>query len=177
MKNASNPRRGRGRNSGKRNQNSRGRNFDSGGNDVKVRGSAQQVLDKYLTLARDASMAGDRIAAEGFFQHAEHYFRVLNPEGGKPGNQKDRNRHNNDSNKGQAQPQPQSPSDDVQSVPLEAGVTPIEQVEDTTGQASGEAVVTEAEVVEEKPRRRVRPRRDKTADTADEDKKASETAA
>ena len=81
MKNASNTRRGRGRNNGKRNQNSRGKNFDVSGNDAKVRGSAQQVLDKYLALARDATSAGDRIAAEGFFQHAEHYYRVLHLEG------------------------------------------------------------------------------------------------
>ena len=75
MKNASNHRRGRGRNSSKRNQNSRGSGAD---NDGKIRGSAQQVLDKYLALARDATSFGDRIAAEGYFQHAEHYQRVIN---------------------------------------------------------------------------------------------------
>ena len=177
MKNVSNPRRGRGRNSGKRNQNPRGRNFDGGGNDAKIRGSAQQVLDKYLTLAREASLAGDRIAAEGFFQHAEHYHRVLNSEGGNPSNQQDHNRNNNVSNKGQAQPQSQPQSDDAQNEQPEVGVTPVEQVEETGEKTSAEAVVTEAEVVEEKPHRRARPRKDKSEVTGDEDKKPSETTA
>ena len=44
---------------------------------MKVRGSASQVLEKYLALARDATAAGDRIAAENYFQHAEHYYRIL----------------------------------------------------------------------------------------------------
>jgi hypothetical protein len=43
-----------------------------------LRGTAVQVYDKYLTLARDATSSGDRVAAENFFQHAEHYFRVMN---------------------------------------------------------------------------------------------------
>jgi uncharacterized membrane protein len=45
---------------------------------VRVRGNAYQVMEKYLTLARDASASGDRIAAENFYQHAEHYYRILN---------------------------------------------------------------------------------------------------
>ena len=174
MKNASNPRRGRGRSNGKRNQNSRGISVDGVGNDGKMRGSAQQVLDKYLTLARDASSAGDRIAAEGFFQHAEHYQRVLNPEGGKPSNQQNHNRNNTESNKGQAQSQSQPQSDDALIKVSEVGVTLVEQVEDTFNETSAEAVVTEAEIVEEKPNRRARPHKDKSVDTRDEDKKSSD---
>ena len=45
---------------------------------MRVRGNAYQVMEKYLTLARDASASGDRIAAENFYQHAEHYYRILN---------------------------------------------------------------------------------------------------
>jgi hypothetical protein len=52
--------------------------FDSNGPDVRVRGNAYQVLEKYLALARDASAAGDRISAENFLQHAEHYYRLIN---------------------------------------------------------------------------------------------------
>ena len=174
MKNASNPRRGRGRNNGKRNQNSRGISVDGVGNEGKMRGSAQQVLDKYLTLARDASSAGDRIAAEGFFQHAEHYQRVLNPDGGKPSNQQNRNRDNTESNKGQAQSQSHLQSDDALIKVSEVGVTLVEQVEDTFKETSAEAIVTEAEVAEERPHRRARPRKDKSADTGDEDKKSSD---
>lgn len=50
--------------------------FDSNGPSVRIRGNAFQVYEKYLTLARDSSSAGDRVAAENYFQHAEHYFRI-----------------------------------------------------------------------------------------------------
>ena len=54
------------------------RAFDSNGPDgVKIRGNAQHVFEKYQQLARDASSGGDRVLAEGYQQHAEHYFRVL----------------------------------------------------------------------------------------------------
>src|SRR5690606_30766548 len=53
------------------------RTYDSNGPDGRVRGNARQVYEKYLTLARDATSAGDRIAAEAYYQHAEHYFRIL----------------------------------------------------------------------------------------------------
>jgi len=52
--------------------------FDSNGPDVRVRGTAQQLFEKYLQLGRDATSGGDRVTAEAFFQHAEHYFRILN---------------------------------------------------------------------------------------------------
>jgi hypothetical protein len=52
--------------------------FDSNGPDVRIRGTAQQLFEKYLQLGRDATGAGDRVMAEGYFQHAEHYFRILN---------------------------------------------------------------------------------------------------
>jgi hypothetical protein len=51
--------------------------FDSNGPDVRIRGNAYQVHEKYLQLARDASSSGDRVAAENYFQHAEHYFRII----------------------------------------------------------------------------------------------------
>jgi len=54
------------------------RAFDSNGPDnIKVRGHAQHVFEKYQQLARDATSSGDRVLAENFLQHAEHYFRVL----------------------------------------------------------------------------------------------------
>lgn len=55
--------------------------FDSNGPNVKIRGNAYQVHERYLTLAREAQSSGDRIAAENFYQHAEHYFRVMNANG------------------------------------------------------------------------------------------------
>jgi hypothetical protein len=52
--------------------------FDSNGPEVRIRGTAQQLFEKYLQLGRDATSSGDRVTAEAFFQHAEHYFRILN---------------------------------------------------------------------------------------------------
>jgi uncharacterized protein DUF4167 len=52
--------------------------FDSNGPDIRVRGTSQQLFEKYLQLGRDATSGGDRVMAESYFQHAEHYFRILN---------------------------------------------------------------------------------------------------
>ncbi|WP_408906219.1 DUF4167 domain-containing protein [Roseomonas marmotae] len=52
--------------------------FDSSGPDMRLRGTAQQLFEKYLQLGRDATGSGDRVMAESYFQHAEHYFRILN---------------------------------------------------------------------------------------------------
>ena len=53
------------------------RTFDSSGPEVKIRGSAAHVYEKYLQLARDANSSGDRVMAENYLQHAEHYFRIM----------------------------------------------------------------------------------------------------
>lgn len=53
------------------------RHYESNGPDVRIRGSAQQILDKYMQYARDAQTAGDRVKAEALFQHAEHYARIV----------------------------------------------------------------------------------------------------
>ncbi len=55
----------------------RHQSFESNGPDIRVRGNAYQVYEKYLSLARDAASGGDRIMAENYLQHAEHYFRVI----------------------------------------------------------------------------------------------------
>ena len=54
-----------------------GRAYESNGPDVKIRGGAQQVAEKYLQLARDAHAGNDPVAAENLLQHAEHYFRLV----------------------------------------------------------------------------------------------------
>ena len=53
------------------------RTFDSSGPEIKIRGSASHVYEKYLQLARDANSSGDRVMAENYLQHAEHYYRIL----------------------------------------------------------------------------------------------------
>ncbi len=67
----------RGRNQRRRPGNNPNRALDSNGPEVRIRGTANQIYDKYIALARDASSSGDRIKAENCLQHAEHYFRIL----------------------------------------------------------------------------------------------------
>jgi hypothetical protein len=64
---------------GQRRQNApmRHQTFDSNGPDVRIRGNAWQVFEKYQTLARDAASSGDRVMSENYLQHAEHYFRII----------------------------------------------------------------------------------------------------
>ena len=69
---------GNGSGGGRKNVPLKNQNFDSNGPDVRVRGNATQVYEKYLALARDASSAGDRVIAESYYQHAEHYYRIIN---------------------------------------------------------------------------------------------------
>jgi hypothetical protein len=78
MRQGPNNRRSRGRGPRKPHVNVKQQTFDSNGPDIRVRGNAYQVLEKYLALARDASAAGDRIASENYLQHAEHYYRLIN---------------------------------------------------------------------------------------------------
>ena len=56
----------------------RGQSLDSNGTNVKIRGTPHQIFERYIALAREASTSGDRVAAENLYQHAEHYFRVMN---------------------------------------------------------------------------------------------------
>ncbi|MBV9977590.1 MAG: DUF4167 domain-containing protein [Hyphomicrobiales bacterium] len=65
----------RGRN--RRGPNPLARSYESNGPDVKVRGTAQHIADRYLQLARDAQSSGDPVTAESYFQHAEHYLRII----------------------------------------------------------------------------------------------------
>jgi Domain of unknown function (DUF4167) len=51
--------------------------FDSSGPEMRVRGTAQQLFDKYTQMARDAASSGDRVLGEAYYQHAEHYFRII----------------------------------------------------------------------------------------------------
>src|ERR1039457_3093589 len=77
MRNGQNKRmRGRNRKGG-HHQNPLSRMYESNGPDVKIRGTASHVAEKYLQLARDAQSSGDPVSAESYYQHAEHYFRLI----------------------------------------------------------------------------------------------------
>lgn len=83
MRSGQQNKRGRGRNNNNNNNNGRkngnplSRSYDSTGPDVKIRGTAQHIADKYGTMARDALSSGDTVMAENYLQHAEHYNRII----------------------------------------------------------------------------------------------------
>src|SRR5712672_2460908 len=56
----------------------RSQTLDSNGPNLKIRGTPHQIFERYVALAREASTSGDRVAAENLYQHADHYFRVMN---------------------------------------------------------------------------------------------------
>src|SRR3569623_1761602 len=83
MRNGQNKQRMRNRNNNNNNNNNRrGQNpmtrvYESNGPDIKIRGTASHIAEKYLQLAGDARSSGDPVAAENYYQHAEHYFRLI----------------------------------------------------------------------------------------------------
>ena len=100
--NKQNQQRSRGRGRGKP-QNPLTRNYESSGPDVKVRGNAQTIADKYQQLARDAQSAGDAVLEQSYLQHAEHYLRMI---AASHGNQSSPQRTTNESSTREQQPAP-----------------------------------------------------------------------
>jgi Domain of unknown function (DUF4167) len=77
MRNRNNNNNNSNNNNNRRGQNPMTRVFESNGPDIKIRGTASHIAEKYLQLARDARSSGDPVAAENYYQHAEHYFRLI----------------------------------------------------------------------------------------------------
>src|ERR1039458_6968029 len=78
MRNGQKRMRGRNNNNPHRkSQNPLTRVYESNGPDVKIRGTASHIAEKYIQLARDSQSSGDPVAAENYYQHAEHYFRLI----------------------------------------------------------------------------------------------------
>ena len=168
MRQAPNNRRSRGR--GRKPQQSGGgrfNTFDSNGPGGRLRGNANQLYEKYLTLARDATGSGDRIVAENFFQHADHYFRVMNANGSGDDNaQRQRSGGEGpqpDVNEGKSGDQADAKSDD----------RPKEKAAD--GEASGGEDAPAKP--KRAPRRRTRAKADAEESGSDEEAADTETAA
>ncbi|MEM6492422.1 MAG: DUF4167 domain-containing protein [Pseudomonadota bacterium] len=164
----------RGRHNGPRNNNKQTnwrQTFDSNGPDVRIRGNAVQVYEKYQNLARDASTAGDRIAAESYYQHAEHYYRILMAD------QQARERHQRqlaeqrEAEEGEFEqdaarpPEPGEEQPDIAPPPKPNGRRDASEANRNVdgGEAEGQPDVEAAEGGENgpKPRRRGRPRKPK----------------
>jgi Domain of unknown function (DUF4167) len=143
------------------------RSYESNGPDVKVRGTAQHVAEKYMTLARDAQSSGDRVMAENYLQHAEHYNRIIaaayaaNP----PQFQQNQNEGEEDNSmdgdsRFQSNPMPSSDNNAQQPYDGNAPQPVIEGVpaEVALGEANAPRPQADAEDQERRPSRNRRPR-------------------
>lgn len=195
MRSAQKSNRSRGRGNRKSNGNAANRVYDSAGPEGKVRGTPQQIIDKYLTLARDAQTAGDRVGAENFLQHAEHYQRILSQAMGHASeNRRESQDQNDDQGQGNEQPdiaeQPQpridhdaangsaAPSGDAGMAPSgdarpasSAGIDGMATI-DSDGEA-GDLLVIEDDPAKSQPRKR-KPRQRKAPDAEQKPAVASE---
>ncbi|WP_051960826.1 DUF4167 domain-containing protein [Devosia riboflavina] len=171
-----NKNRQRGRNGGRKHVNPLSRNYESNGPDVKVRGNAAHVAEKYLQLARDAQSSGDSVMAENYLQHAEHYFRIVSSaqqamNGQRDGQNQDDNEFDDDvseMNSRFSSPQPVQvnnghEANDEQPGVVAAVAESAEPVAAEGGEAAQPAVAAEGgEQPARKPRER-RPRRRRPA--------------
>jgi Domain of unknown function (DUF4167) len=160
--------RGRGNRKGGGGGNVVNRVYDSAGPEGKVRGTPQQIIDKYLSLARDAQTTGDRVVAENFLQHAEHYQRLLIQAAAMQEQSRresadaatdfdsDENETTPMPSERRAQPQPQ-PQPEAQPRPEAAEASATEEIGGMTmidsGNGSEDLLVVSEEITQSQPRR------------------------
>ena len=157
--------------------------FDSNGPEGKVRGTPQQIIDKYNQLARDSQLSGDRVATENFQQHAEHYLRMLaEAQREMEARREEQERQNRDRQaerdreraarmerqEREAQGQSETPTAD----PADAPQPDVMEVADSG--ESGLVETPEAEAPAEKPKRKPRRRKPQPEAAPSEEPKAAE---
>ncbi len=154
--------RGRGRNN--RSSNPLSRNYESNGPEVKIKGSAAHIAEKYLTLARDALSAGSTVTAENYFQHAEHYLRIIQAAQAKQEEQQVSTQHSSKAPRNNSRrTRPPSNMDEKAAVP-EKVLAPVKAVEAEIPGSGKQPIIngskTEASAPsEEKPKRKPRVRK------------------
>ncbi len=117
------------------------RTFDSSGPEVKIRGSASHVYEKYLQLARDSNSSGDRVTAENYLQHAEHYFRIMAAQQAQAAQYAAQQAAQNPNRQPDGQPQPQNGGAPVAAA--QPGSTPsFSLAEGGEGEEEGDEVET-----------------------------------
>jgi hypothetical protein len=162
-----NKNRSRGRNGGRKHVNPLSRNYESNGPDVRVRGNASHVAEKYTQLARDAQSSGDSVMAENYLQHAEHYYRIVmaaQPQQARPDNAQDNDDDFDDNDSGNrfASRNERQGNNENEQQPAEAAVAPAaaapngsaEAAPAAEAQESGEGESGEPRKRERRPRRR-----------------------
>ena len=112
------------------------RTYDSSGPEIKIRGSASHVYEKYLQLARDANSGGDRIMAENYLQHAEHYYRIMAATAAQQAQYQAQQAAQNPQNAGQPQHMQAQPQSQPQ--PVQGSSTPSFSLTEDRGEEEGE---------------------------------------
>ena len=136
----------RGRGRGRKQQNPLNRNYESNGPDVKIRGNASHVAEKYTSLARDALSNGDTVMAENYYQHAEHYNRIVAAA---------QSQHNANRAEENQNPSADGSQTDVENSKAENSQTEEAATDTVNGKARADSE-TVAEADSEKPRRNSR---------------------
>jgi len=159
--------RSRGRNR-KHSGNSANRSYDSNGPEVKIRGNASTIHEKYQALARDANASGDRVRSENLLQHAEHYFRIM----------KAAQANAAQANGAQAGANGRNRPNDAENAETNSNETEQPAAAESDEATAKEAVAKDADAAEEKPQRKRRPRKASTTDKAPaKSRKKSESSA
>ena len=164
--------RGRGRNNN-RSSNPLSRNYESNGPEVKIKGSAAHIAEKYMTLARDALSSGNTVTAENYYQHAEHYNRIIHAAQAKQ--EEHANAH---PPKQQAPAKPARPNEGREKQTADGKEGQIKKSPNAAAAKNGERAIpgsgeqppvngneASAAPAEEKPKRKPRARRPKAAKT------------
>jgi hypothetical protein len=146
--------------------------FDSSGPEGKVRGTPQQIIDKYNQLARDAQLGNDRVAFENFQQHAEHYTRMLaeaqremearreQQQNNQQNNQNaQQNNQQNGQQNGQQQPQQNAAAKGSSDAPTEGDGRSFDEVIDQSGAENSTLVETPENAPKQRRNRNRRPRK------------------
>lgn len=156
--------------------------FDSSGPEGKVRGTPQQIIDKYQQLHRDAQLSNDRVAAENFKQHAEHYARLLGvamkEQEARREAEQQRQREREDQRNNDRQPRDQSQEEQPAVAPVTSSISDdVVDLSDNSDSGLVETVESGSPVEQEKPRRsRSRKPRKPQENSAPEDQSGTEAA-
>lgn len=159
--------RSRGRGNGRKNVNPLSRNYESNGPDVKVRGNASHIAEKYVQLARDAQASGDSVMAENYFQHAEHYFRIISAAQAQNQARQEQRREREEQDRGPDRDNENRNGDDKSD---EATTSEQEEAETSSNEETvSEQPAANDEAGQEKPKRAPRARRPRRKPTAEGD--------
>lgn len=159
--------RSRGRGNGRKNVNPLSRNYESNGPDVKVRGNASHIAEKYVQLARDAQASGDSVMAENYFQHAEHYFRIISAAQAQNQARQEQRREREEQDRGSDRDNESRGGDDKSD---EATTSEQEEAETSSNEETvSEQPAANDETGQEKPKRAPRARRPRRKPTAEGD--------